>query len=433
MSDYRVIAAATATLQNQLQAAIREAVSGATVVIGPPPAKTEHEYSEGMINVFLYKVEPNPVWRNEELPYRRADGTLSRRPQLALDLFFLLSFYGNDGKQIPNLLLGAAMAALHAEPYPPARYVPQATVGGDDGLGGGGGDIDLAGSGLLGQRHAFFFSLLTSEQDEVIQTWTRLLQTSYVLSVAYIGRVVLIEPDLVPEPPLPVRRTAVHLSFGGQPRLETLDPPTLAAAPDAELTLRGLGLDAESVRVEVGEVSTEPSWRTDHELRVQLPTDLPAGTHLVRVVHGRDLDNGALGWDVASNPLAFVLQPRILELGWQPASVEDLPRGVPPTAEEATPVLLQVRFAPPVAAATDVDLLLNRVPHPGPTLTRRGYVLRTTTDPSYPDLVEVTAAVTPGSYLVRLRIGGVESPLDMDDDPASPTAGRFVGPMLEIR
>ena len=78
----------------------------------------------GLINVFLYKTEPNPIWRNEELPWRRSDGTVIRRPQLAIDLYYLLSFYGDDEKQIPNLLLGAALAALHAEPHPHPDHVP---------------------------------------------------------------------------------------------------------------------------------------------------------------------------------------------------------------------------------------------------------------------------------------------------------------------
>lgn len=430
MSDYRVIAAATATLQNMLLAAIREAVPGASVANGPPPAKVEHENREGLINVFLYKVEPNPVWRNEELPYRRSDGTLSRRPQLALDLFYLLSFYGDDGKQIPNLLLGAALAALHAEPYPPARYMPQASVGGDGQLTAAG--TDLAGSGLSSQRHALFFSLLSGEEDEVIQTWTRLLQTSYVLSIAYIGRVVLIEPDLVPEPALTARRTAVHLHVGRQPRLEALDPPSLVSSPDAELRLRGSGLDAEHVRVELGEHIATPFARSPGELVVLLPADLPAGVHLVRVAHGHRHDDGEPRWSIVSNPLALVLAPRILDLGWKPAPAAERRPSIPPAAEDGRRVLLQLRFAPPVSAATKLELLLNLSPTPDQPLVRRGYRLSATVDPTRPDIVEQVAAVTPGRYLVRLRLGGTESPLDVDDDPASPSHQRYVGPMFDI-
>lgn len=431
MSDYRAIAAATATLQNLLLASIREAVPGASVATGTPPAKVEHEHTEGLINVFLYKVEPNPVWRNEELPYRRTDGTLSRQPQLALDLYYLLSFYGDDSKQIPNLLLGAALAALHAEPYPPARYVPQATVSGDGATAPAAGGVDLAGSGLLSQRHSLFFSLLTGDQDEVIQTWTRLLHTSYVLSAAYIGRVVLIEPDLMPEPALPARRTALHLSIGRQPRLETLEPPSLVHGPDAEVRLLGRGLDGDSIRVEIGESTVEPTVISDRELRIVLPADLMAGAHLLRVSHGRRREDGELRWDITSNPLALVVQPHILRLGWQAATSE--PRAeIPPAAAEGRPVLLQVQLSPPLTAAVDVEVLLNLTPTPNRPLTRRGYLLRAQGEPGQPDLLEVAARVVPGRYLVRLRVGGVESRLDIDDDPASPTYERFIGPLVEI-
>jgi len=78
VSDYRAIAAVTATLQNLLTEAIKEAVPGASVMIGPPRDYSSHEVAEGRVNIFLYKVFPNMTWRNEELPFRRPDGTLIR-------------------------------------------------------------------------------------------------------------------------------------------------------------------------------------------------------------------------------------------------------------------------------------------------------------------------------------------------------------------
>lgn len=426
MSDYRVIAAATVTLQNLLLDAIREAVPGASVATGAPPAKSEHELSEGLINVFLYKTEPNPTWRNEELPYRRADGTLSRRPQLALNLYYLISFYGDDSKQIPNLLLGATLAALHAEPHPPARHVPQVSPGHDGGAAGG---PDLAGSGLLSQHHSLAFSLLSTEEDEVIQTWTRLLQTSYVLSVAYLGRVVLLEPDLVPEPALPARRMALRLRGAEQPLLEALRPPSLTWAPGAELVLRGKNLDSEHVVVSIGELEAGPIARSAGELRILLPAEVQAGTHLVRVVHGRRHAGGEIRWDVASNPLAAVVRPLVLDAGWRPAPQ---PAAEGAAAARDARILLQVRLAPPLTAATDVDLLLNPSPTPAEAPRRSGYLLRGTSDPTRPEHLEVAATVAPGRYLVRVRIRGVDSPLTVDEDPASPTFERYVGPMIEV-
>ncbi|HBL28451.1 MAG TPA: hypothetical protein DD490_16585, partial [Acidobacteria bacterium] len=42
------------------------------------------------------------------------------------------------------------------------------------------------------------------------------------------------------------------------------------------------------------------------------------------------------------------------------------------------------------------------------------------------------AGIVPGVYLVRLQVDGAESPLDVDTDPASPTFGRFIGPVIDL-
>ena len=296
-----------------------------------------------------------------------------------------------------------------------------------DGVAGAAGGPDLAGSGLLTQHHPLSFTLLSADQDEVMQSWTRLLESSYVLSVAYVGRVVLIEPDLTPEPSLPARRTAVHFRGMAQPRLETLVPASLTYDVGAELELRGANLSSKHVQVSIGELEVEPISRTADSLTVLLPSGVPAGSPLVRVVHGEPRD-GEVRWNVASNPLALVVRPRVLDARWQ--------RDPEPDDETATEggsrVLLQVRFAPPVTVTTEVDLLLNASPTPEEPVSRRGYTLRGTAEPSRPDLLEMSAAVEPGRYLVRVRIAGVDSPLTVDEDPASPTFERFVGPLIEI-
>lgn len=42
------------------------------------------------------------------------------------------------------------------------------------------------------------------------------------------------------------------------------------------------------------------------------------------------------------------------------------------------------------------------------------------------------SGVLPAVYLVRLRVDGAESPLDVDVDPASPTFGTFTGPTIDL-
>ena len=68
------------------------------------------------VNVFLYQVTPNAAWRNADLPTRRANGDLIQRPQAALDLHYLLTFYGDESLLQPQRVLGSVVRTLHCGP-----------------------------------------------------------------------------------------------------------------------------------------------------------------------------------------------------------------------------------------------------------------------------------------------------------------------------
>lgn len=422
MSDHRAVAAVSATLQNLLTEAIRETVPGATVAVGAPRDYPSHEVAEGRISIFLYKVMPNVSRRNEELPYRRSDGTLVRKPRLALDLFYLLSFYGDASKQIPSLLLGTAMSALHAEPYPNARHVPRADpVEPDEMLGQNGSD--LGGSGLLDQLRHLSFSWVPAGQEDVTQVWSTLFQVPYALSVAYLARVVLIEPAVVPQPALPVRQTQIHLE-GPPPSLEAVEPPALVAHAGARIELQGSRLDAENVRVMLGEHPAAILRRSPLRLLVELPPEMPAGTHLVRILHGfRRPPADEIHWDRISSPLPLVVRPRVVSASAAALTLED----------GAVLRRLRVRFAPPVAGTTNVTVLLNPLDPPPPSAgLAASRSLRGTVSPRHDDLLELEADLEPGRYLLRVEMRGLESPLEIDEDPESPTFRQYRSPILTV-
>src|SRR5262249_61679827 len=104
------------TLQQPLQRALLGSGAGVSVTRpgaggnAPPPPS---------VNLFLYQVSPNAAWRNDDLPTRRPDGRLVHRPQAALDLHYLLSFYGDDKVFEPQRLLGRVTRTLPAHPTLP--------------------------------------------------------------------------------------------------------------------------------------------------------------------------------------------------------------------------------------------------------------------------------------------------------------------------
>ena len=109
MSNHLAVATVTGTLRTVITDAVA-AVPGAAVTMQRPDGAAANQGAG--INIFLYQVTPNAAYRNADLPTRRSDGELLQRPQAALVLHYLLSFFGDDGKLEPQRLLGAAPASF---------------------------------------------------------------------------------------------------------------------------------------------------------------------------------------------------------------------------------------------------------------------------------------------------------------------------------
>jgi hypothetical protein len=351
-----------------------------------------------------------------------------RRPQVAVDVHYLLSFYGDERRKIPYLLMGLAMSALHAEPYPSIKHMPRETNGAngdefgeDDPVSAG-----LAGSGLEQQTHPLSFTFMPLSHDELVPLFS---QIPFVMSVAFRGSVLLIEPLVTPVPPLPVRRADFYVVNMRRPVLASISPQLLPYTRDAEIELRGEALAAVSagmVRVLFGTLEAAPAVQPDGSLRSGLPDGLQAGTHLVRVAQATgEADGGAPArWVIESNPVALVVEPAVVE-----ASQVALPAAGPSNGGHV--VGLQVRFAPAVTARTPVLVLLNEISR-APGRAPRGYALQVDAEPASADLVALRAEIEPGSYLVRVQIQGVTSRLSVDSDPASPSFERYAAPRVTI-
>ena len=106
MSNFLAIATVTAALRQTLQAAVSADVPGASVTTHRPGAAGK-SHAAPAVNVFLYQVTPNTARRNADLPTRRSNGQATQRPRAALDLHYLVSFYGDEGQLEPETRLKA--------------------------------------------------------------------------------------------------------------------------------------------------------------------------------------------------------------------------------------------------------------------------------------------------------------------------------------
>lgn len=208
MSNYLSIAAVTMTLRDILLTSAQEAISSTTVTTNRPEKISNGNQDKAAINIYLYQVAPNAAWRNSDLifrfqdknePQNRARDTIEQRPLVPINLYYLLSFYGDERKLEPQILLGRSVSALQAQP----RLLPdniRAALKNNKFL----RDDRLPNESYLDFQveHIDRVSLspLSLSLEELSKLWSVFFQVPYALSVAYEAAVVLIEPS----PPRPL-------------------------------------------------------------------------------------------------------------------------------------------------------------------------------------------------------------------------------------
>lgn len=396
MSNFLAIATVTATLRRTLGPIVDDDVAGAKATSVRPGSGTP----EIGVNLYLYQVTPNAAWRNADLPNRASGGEVVQRPRAALDLHYLLSFYGDQGELAPERLLGSVVRTLHAQPIL-TRQMIRETVGSPD-------FPLLANSDLAEEVELVKFTPLSLSLEDLSKLWSVFFQTPYTLSVAYLATVVLIESDNTPREALPVRERTMYVAPFREPVITEVLPRLIGAG--GKLTIHGRNLMGDIVKVVFGTgPPIDPETVLDAQIEITLPADLPAGIHPVQIVHQLELgipQEPHRGFD--SNVAVFVLQPRLT--------------AAPSLSAPGPTVTLQV--APDIAPRQDVTLLLNETPVPaGRAPQAYSFSIRSGDAPTN-TIDFIVPGVQPATYLVRARVDRAESSLDLD--PASPNFGPTV-------
>ncbi|MEU5084538.1 MULTISPECIES: DUF4255 domain-containing protein [Streptomyces] len=162
--------------------------------------------AEPTISVFLYQVTPNSSRRNDDLPTRAPDGTLTRRARAALDLNYVISAYGDETELVGQRLLGSVVRTLHEIPVLPKDIIELA-----------GEKPYLAGSDLAETAQRVRFTPNVMDVDETSKLWGMLYQTPYALSVVYQASLIFIDGQETPVPAKPVERPEVRVLPYGAP------------------------------------------------------------------------------------------------------------------------------------------------------------------------------------------------------------------------
>lgn len=178
MSNYLSLATVTATLRQIVLQALQSVpkVSGDVQVRTGRPENP----SPGFVgaNLYLYRAVPNEALRHKDPQPRRGSGMLPRRPASALDLYYALSFYGDEKQQEPERFLGSAVMALHKQPALTPELIQQT-------IANAGAESYLAESDLQHQSEPVRFTLQTLSADELTRIWGLFAQVTYAPSVFY--------------------------------------------------------------------------------------------------------------------------------------------------------------------------------------------------------------------------------------------------------
>ena len=388
MSNSLAIAAVSATLRSLLERGLWMAPDlEDTRVTTLAPDRARGNLTINQLNLFLYQAVPNAALHNIDMPRQVRPGETGH-PPLPLTLFYLITAYGRDNDEVfAHRVLGRAMSILHDYPLLGADEIRAA----------------LPLSDLADQVERVRITPQPLSLEEMSKLWTT-FQTQYRVSAAYQVSVVLIESTREAKTPLPVLTIGVGDSGPVvQPdlvppfaTLEQACPPSqrTSALLGDTLTLRGHHLAGDQVLVRFANPNlsdTEPrptlEPRTANEVKVTIPDDSvkwPAGLYTVAVIAkqaGQD--------DRVTNELPLTLAPKIT--GIAPAN---------PVRDANRNVTLTVICEPQVRPNQRASLLLGdrqvrAVPPGAPTDTLEFFI----------------EGAPVGSFFVRLRVDGVDSPL----------------------
>ncbi|HII06780.1 MAG TPA: DUF4255 domain-containing protein [Methanotrichaceae archaeon] len=392
MSNFLAIATVTEALKQMLDATVGRDVPGANATAVRPT-----ESGDKGVNIYLYQVSSNSSWRNEDLPTRRDDSTIAQRPRAALDLHYLLTFYGEEAHLEPQRLLGSVVATLHAQPVLTRQRIRDAISNAENGF--------LNGSDIAEEIELVKFTSIPLSLEELYNLWSGFFQTSYSLSVAYQASVVFVEGMEIPQRALPVLERSLYVVTFRQPLIEQVtsqEGSNHSIVFGSTLVIRGKRLRGDVTRVLIGGTEVEPEEVNETQISLTLPESLRAGVQSLQVVHQIMMGTPPEAHrGVESNVAAFVLRPTIASI-------------------DATTKVVNV--SPTIGQRQRVVILLNELAENSPA----AYTLvLPSRDDDTNEIPIPVSGVEAGTYLVRVQVDGAESLLDVED-------GSYAGPTVVI-
>lgn len=395
----------------------------ATTTSSPPDhLDTTSDAELTNLNLFLYHVTYNQGWREVGLPTRGSNGDPIGRAPLGLDLHYLLSAY-SSGDYEAQIMLGIGMQALHEIPVLFRQKITDVFTAPATEV-----DKALATSGLVDQIELMKITPQQLTTDELAKLWTA-MPGKFRVSAGYAVSVALIETKAPLLAPLPVLNPVVTVIPFAEPSIDAIIPQLIPYAAGASLTIVGGNLTGQNTLAIFDGAPGAPQTPTPigngASASVPLPA-LSAGINTLRVVRQVNLGESPLTTVVESNTASFVLQPVIARSAVSPFPYE-ISVGAPDPSTTPPTLPVTVTLTPALTASQTVSLLLAEL-NAAPGTTPLSYTFDAAPeDITPPDTVVFrTQGVASGNtYLVRVRVDGANSPLEIDT-----TTKQFIRPAV---
>lgn len=179
MSNHLAVATVTEALREYIARNLTDLPLAVNVSAQRPPTESP---AEPTITIFCYSVNPDPQMRNLDAPTRASDGTLTQVPRAALDMDYLISFYGDESQLVPQRMLGSVVRALYVQPILSRDDILAAEA-----------QPFLAGSDLSTSPQRVRFTPTHQDTDELYRLWTMMTGTQMALSLTYRATLVFID------------------------------------------------------------------------------------------------------------------------------------------------------------------------------------------------------------------------------------------------
>jgi hypothetical protein len=406
MSNHLAVATVTAALGRRAHSAAAGALDADVDLQFGRPVAPSGDVTRPTLHVYLYQVTPNAALRNNDLAFRDSSGKLAGRARAAIDLHYLLTFYGDATTLVPERMMAAVVRDLHAGAVIDPGLIRQLIDSGDHAP-----ELDDADLALARERVKLTPTQMSLE--ELSRLWSIMVQTPYALSLAYQASVVEIDAQDSGPTPLPVLKRGeedrgVETVLGPFPQLDSwwagaagseMRRPRLPSYPGAQLGDRllvaGSTLGGDEVRLKFQhsrisaavEALIPPVDRDATELRLVLPNDAAAQDQWAAGIYSITARVKRGSEERASNVMPLVVAPRINNIQPNPA------------ARSAGDVTLTITCGPKILPAQSATLLL----------AGREVAANSLTAPSDTLVFEVEDAPALTNEPLRIRVDGVPS------------------------